>query len=1056
VSRRAVQRPADLPELLGVPLSPEQLQAACADAEPGLIVAGAGSGKTTVMAARVVWLVGTGQVAAAEVLGLTFTNKAAAELSHRIRTALRRLSPASGEHADDVAVATYHAFAGALLREFGLLIGVEPSAELMSPVRQRQLGMQVVAAADIDPRHLGKQPGDVVTAVLALDSLLADSDVPAAALAEFDDDLLGALASRAPQQRTGEKMAATAAARRELTRLVVAYRSAKRERELVDFADVVRLGSALARRQQPVGEALRLRHRSVLLDEYQDTSVAQRAMLQELFGGGHPVTAVGDPCQAIYGWRGASPANMDCFPEHFRRADGTPAGRFTLATNRRSGAAVLHVANRISAELRAAHQGVVELRPDDRTGSGAVIAGLLPTIDEELAWLVARLRTCGHRWCDVAVLTRTNDGAGEVVGALRDAGIPVQVHGKQALLALPEVRWVVWALRLIADPTANDALIGLLMGPAWRIGQRDMALLARRARDLAGAADVAEGLPPGDDLAAALHTDPLAFPCLLDALHDLGEPRRYPYSAAARARFGVAAGLFHGWQQRAGTAVADLIREIAVASGLTAELLLGAAGGAPGGAADETGLIALTDLARRFDDIGGGRGLTDFLGWLAIADTIPDGPEAPARPDADAVTVMTVHAAKGLEFPVVAVPAMVQGTFPSDRGRGQWPTTMTAIPPVLRQEPASDAVTGFPRDPAFPRASELTEFAAAARDAERLEEVRLAYVAVTRAKHTLILSGHRWGRTQRAPRVPSAFLQAAAAAAGTKAVELDVWALPPDEGTENPMLTPASATADRAPAPERAQQAALAAAVRAQSDQSEQPEPGPLEAAGLDAWDRDLARLRTEFALREAPTTVSAPPDLSVSQWLAMARDPAAFGRQLLRPVPWPDTRGAVIGDEFHAWVAAREDQLALWEDDLLDPGAMPASEQVALREAFAASPFGAMTPLAVEHEVAVRVADRVVRGRIDAVYAIDGEHWIVDWKTGAAGTADPLQLALYRIAWAAERGIDPSRVVGCFVHVRQRRYDVYRGLPGADSLTPASHPGASPVEPTSSRAWEV
>ena len=141
MTTRVIEHPADLPDLLGVPLSPEQLRAACADAEPGLIVAGAGSGKTTVMAARVVWLVGTGQVAAAEVLGLTFTNKAAAELAQRIRTALRRLSPQAGEHADDVAVATYHSFAGALLREFGLLIGIESSAELMSAVRQRQLAM---------------------------------------------------------------------------------------------------------------------------------------------------------------------------------------------------------------------------------------------------------------------------------------------------------------------------------------------------------------------------------------------------------------------------------------------------------------------------------------------------------------------------------------------------------------------------------------------------------------------------------------------------------------------------------------------------------------------------------------------------------------------------------------------------------------------------------------------------------------------------------------------------------------------------------------------------
>ena len=105
--------------------------------------------------------------------------------------------------------------------------------------------------------------------------------------------------------------------------------------------------------------------------------------------------------------------------------------------------------------------------------------------------------------------------------------------------------------------------------------------------------------------------------------------------------------------------------------------------------------------------------------------------------------------------------------------------------------------------------------------------------------------------------------------------------------------------------------------------------------------------------------------------------------------------------------------------------------------------------------EVAAAIDGRVVRGRIDAVFAIEGEHWIVDWKTGAAGRADPLQLALYRIAWAAEQGIDPGQVVGCFVHVRQRRYEVYRGLPDAGSLTAVAGGGAVP-EPTMSVPWEV
>ena len=1059
-------RPGDLPDLLGVPLSQEQLRAATADLGPGLIVAGAGSGKTTVMAARVVWLVGTGQTAVAGILGLTFTNKAAAELLQRIRGALRRLSPQAAAAADDAVVATYHAFAGQALREFGLLIGVEPSAELMSAVRQRQLAYRVVAGADIDHRHITAAPHDVAATMLALDSLLADSDVPVADLLAFDEELLAALQAQPDQQRAGERMLATAASRRAMARLVADYRAAKRDGELLDFADYVRLGAELARRHPQVGRVLRQRHEAVLLDEYQDTSVAQRGMLQALFAGGHAVTAVGDPCQAIYGWRGASPYNMDGFPRHFPGAQGQPAAVFTLATNRRSGAHILSLANEIAEGLRAVHSNVPQPRPEERNDTGSVVCGLLPTVEEESQWLVEQVRACGHPWRDIAVLARTNDAAAEVVGALRAAGIPVQVHGKQALLALPEVRWIMWALQLAADPTANDALVGLLMGPAWRIGQRDMALLARRAADLAaqGGPATAGPIGPSAELLAALSSDPLDTPCLLDALHDPGGAR-YPYSQEARQRFAAAARLLLGWQRRASSAVADQVRTIALESGLAGELALGARGGAPGAPDDDSALVALIDLARSFDDVERGRTLTDFLAWLAVAEDLPGGPEAPARPIAQAVTVMTVHASKGLEFPVVAVPGLVEGSFPSDRGRGRWPTSPGALPPALLSEPAAPAIAEFPADPTYPRASELAAFTAACRAADRLEEVRLAYVAVTRAKQRLILSGHRWGRTQRKPREPSEFLLAASHAAAAGRAALDVWALPPDDDADNPLLRQADHDAAGGDGDGRPDWQPVAAAVRSaaaagpDASGSAEPAPGTESDPVVEGWDRDLAIIRAEFARRRAPLEVVLPADLSVSGWLAASRDPAAFALQSLRPVPRPASRGAAAGEEFHEWVAGREPQLALWEaEDLIDPldAEPPSAQQAALRAAFAASSFGHLEPIAVEHPVAVRVGGHLIRGRIDAVFAIDGEHWLVDWKTTASGGADPLQLAVYRAAWSAQQGIPPELVVGCFVFVQQRRYEIYRGLPGVEDLPRAGSDATVTMAPTEVAEWEA
>ena len=162
---------------------------------------------------------------------------------------------------------------------------------------------------------------------------------------------------------------------------------------------------------------------------------------------------------------------------------------------------------------------------------------------------------------------------------------------------------------------------------------------------------------------------------------------------------------------------------------------------------------------------------------------------------------------------------------------------------------------------------------------------------------------------------------------------------------------------------------------------------------------------------------------------------------------------------EFCPALAGREPQLALWEaEDLIDPldAEPPSAQQAALRAAFAASPFGHLEPIAVEHPVAVRVGGHLIRGRIDAVFAIDGEHWLVDWKTTASGGADPLQLAVYRAAWSAQQGIPPELVVGCFVFVQQRRYEIYRGLPGVEDLPRAGSDATVTMAPTEVAEWEA
>ncbi|MGW7792796.1 ATP-dependent helicase, partial [Streptomyces tricolor] len=502
--------PEQLKELLGIPFTPEQTACITAPPAPQVIVAGAGSGKTTVMAARVVWLVGTGQVAPDQVLGLTFTNKAAGELAERVRKALIKAGvtdpdalPAPGHHPATTAlradtawpdpdnppgepvISTYHAFAGRLLTDHGLRIGLEPTSRLLADATRYQLAARVLREAPGPYPALTRSFADLVSDLLALDSELAEHLVDPEELRAWDAGLLRTLEGAKLTNADLRKVPETAAARRELADLVQRYRAAKRQRDLLDFGDQIALSARLARIPE-VGRLLREEFRVVLLDEYQDTSVAQRVLLAGLFGGGtgHPVTAVGDPCQAIYGWRGASVANLDDFPDHFPHADGRPATRQALSENRRSGGRLLDLANGLAAPLRAMHAGVEALRPAPGAEyDGTVRCALLPTHAEEIDWIadsLAHLVRTGTPPGEIAVLCRTATDFAEIQGALVARDVPVEVVGLSGLLHLPEIADLVAVCEVLQDPGANAALVRLLTGPRWRIGPRDLALLGLR------------------------------------------------------------------------------------------------------------------------------------------------------------------------------------------------------------------------------------------------------------------------------------------------------------------------------------------------------------------------------------------------------------------------------------------------------------------------------------------------------------------------------------------------------------------------------------------------
>ncbi|MFD7235185.1 UvrD-helicase domain-containing protein [Streptomyces syringium] len=790
--------PEQLKELLGIPFTPEQTACITAPPAPQVIVAGAGSGKTTVMAARVVWLVGTGQVAPEQVLGLTFTNKAAGELSERVRKALVEAGVTDPEPSDpdrapgDPQISTYHAFAGRLLKEHGLRIGLEPSARLLADATRFQLAARVLRTSPGPYPALTRSFGDLVSDLLALDGELAEHLVRPEDLRAYDTELLSALESAKLSNAELRQVPETARARLELLGLVAAYRKEKRARDLLDFGDQIALSAELAGTRPEVGRILREQFAVVLLDEYQDTSVAQRLLLAGLFGGGtgHAVTAVGDPCQAIYGWRGASVANLDDFPRHFPYADGRPAQRFALSENRRSGGRLLELANGLAAPLRERHEGVEALRPaPGAERDGVVRCALLPTHAEELDWLadsLAHLVRTGTRPGDIAVLCRTAVDFAQIQGALVERDVPVEVVGLSGLLHLPEIADLVAVCEVLQDPTANAALVRLLVGPRWRIGPRDLALLGRRARTLVPYGSA--GSDPDRRLAEAVEgVDPAEAVSLADALDTFltaGPDDGLPFSAAARVRFARLARELRELRRSLADPLMDVLHRVLATTGLEVEL--SASPHALAARRRET-LSSFLDIAAGFAAVDGEATLLAFLGFLRTAAQYEKGLDSSLPGGENTVKVLTAHKSKGLEWDVVAVPGLVTKTFPSEQSRESWTAQAKVLPHALR----GDADT-LPDVGAWDTKG-LAAFKAAMKEHQRIEELRLGYVTFTRPRSLLLASGHWWGPSQKKPRGPSAFLEALREHCEAGHGEIEAWAPAPEEGEENPALEESAA-----------------------------------------------------------------------------------------------------------------------------------------------------------------------------------------------------------------------------------------------------------------------
>lgn len=844
--------PQRIAESLGLP-PPTDEQAAVIAAPPGptLVVAGAGAGKTETMAARVVWMVVNGLVSPEQVLGLTFTRKAAQQLTARIRTRLARLAGSpllrdmdSGGTvraqlaAAEPEISTYHSYAGRLLGEHGLLLPVEPSATLLTQTQLWQLAHQVVRAWDGD-LDTERSPVSVTEAVLALSGQLAEHLVDPEQLAEAHTELEKLINTlpAGPRQRGGPSQALRNVLRAQRERvallpLVRALDEALRHRGALDFGAQMSLAARLAAEHPEVAQAERERFRLVLLDEYQDTGHAQRVLLSALFGGtagpARPaVTAVGDPMQSIYGWRGASAANLPRFATDFPRAPGVQAPTLPLLTSWRNPPEALALANLVADPLRGAAQGaggatVDALRAKPGAEPGVVALALTTTVVDEREWVAERIaeewrarHEAGEEPPTSAVLVRRNADAAPLSEALRERGLPVEIVGLGGLLSTPEVADIVATLRLIAEPSSGSAAVRVLTGARWRIGVADLAALSRRARDLSvsrpggeASAEITDGAALREAL-REVAPEPVEQAGLADAIADPGPAENY--SPAGYARIEALARELAALRERSGQPLTEMVADVERTVGVGVEtqarrVMLGAGAGREH--LDAFAEVVAGYAADPRASLGG------LLAFLAAAESVENGLEPGEIEVAkDRVQVLTVHAAKGLEWEIVAVPHVVRAVFPSGAAAGTWLGALAELPTSLRGDRvAADAAEGVP----VLDLSDLADRAELERaiadhkkalDRRRLdEERRLFYVALTRTERVLLVSAHHWAETGNEPKGPSDFLlelKNAVESPGSPAfaaARIARWDDPPDIDAANPFTdNPATAEWPRDP-----------------------------------------------------------------------------------------------------------------------------------------------------------------------------------------------------------------------------------------------------------------
>ena len=1056
----------EIADALGLPRPTDQQRLVIeSELTPALVIAGAGSGKTETMASRVLWLIANGKVTAGQILGLTFTRKAAGELATRIRERIDQLAthglvPGTFDEFDKPVVATYNSFANLIYRDNAILIGRESDGAVLGEASAWQLARSIVVASHDDRLPgLGKSVDTITKAVLELSHAVSENIVDAVEVRELARDF--AAIAQLPSGGRGvyaeaETIAATVGGLDVLLDLAESFQRAKFERGFVEYSDQVALALRIVRTVPRVREEFRDQYRVVLLDEYQDTSVVQTWLLSELFAE-HAVMAVGDPNQSIYGWRGASAANLEEFANQFGAGS---VAEFNLTTSWRNGHEILAVANAIVEPLVGETRVRVEKLEAGPTASRLPVdvvfdESLIAEATTAAAWLKSKLAAIDPKTGEpptAAMLFRARKTQSAFIAALREADIPFHVLGIGGLLAEPEIADLVSALRVAGDPTAGNDLVRLLAGSRWRIGPRDLKALRQVASWLIKR-DYAQR-PLDADVNEALRNSVAEGEggSIVDALDFVatargGHSELAGFSDVGLERLRDAGRVFARIRSRSGLDLLDFVTIVEQELQLDIEVLANEyreSGGANREAFFDalSGYLAVVDFPN----------LSGFLGWLREAEWRDNLAPRPEKAEPGTVQLLTVHGSKGLEWDLVVVPRFVQDELPSKlrEGSSGW-LSFGALPWPFRGD--AGELPDLEWRAAETRKDFLdakTEFGEKVLSRHVLEERRLAYVAVTRARHSLLLTGSFWA-TQSTPRSPSPFLRELEKKGVIGALpEASQFEENPTPGDDSTFIWPLDPLGNR-----RARVEAAAELVR------------DGETIGAGRWQTELDLLLAERAARlTAAETVDLPTRVPASRFKDYVTDAASVASSLRRPMPERPYRATRLGTLFHGWVEGRYgldgtseelDSLSTeldFGDLVATDGAAEDTELARLQATFERSPWASRKPVEVEREIHLVLDGQVIVCKIDAVYATDdGRFQVVDWKTGKAPRsaadleAKQLQLALYRLAYAQWKGIDPALIDAVFYFVSDDRIITPERLFDEDELVALWRGSLAPTE---------